>query len=75
MQQPYKTSAALAGVRYEIRGRLANQAHEMERRGYEIIRLNIGNPGRFGFRGPGACARGDRHPPEGQRGLLPPGRH
>ena len=52
MQQPFKTSTALAGVRYEIRGRLANQAHEMERRGYEIISLNIGNPGRFGFRAP-----------------------
>jgi alanine-synthesizing transaminase len=52
MQQPFKTSAALSGVRYEIRGRLANQAHEMERRGYEIISLNIGNPGRFGFRAP-----------------------
>ncbi len=54
MQQSFtfKTSAALAGVRYEIRGRLANRAHEMERRGYEIISLNIGNPGRFGFRAP-----------------------
>jgi alanine-synthesizing transaminase len=52
MQQPFTTSAALSGVRYEIRGRLANQAHEMERRGYEIISLNIGNPGRFGFRAP-----------------------
>jgi alanine-synthesizing transaminase len=52
MQYPFKPSDALRGVRYEIRGRLANQAHEMERRGYEIISLNIGNPGRFGFRAP-----------------------
>ncbi len=52
MQDPFKPSDALRGVRYEIRGRLANQAHEMERRGYEIISLNIGNPGRFGFRAP-----------------------
>ena len=52
MQQSIKPSKALAGVRYEIRGRLANRAHEMERRGYEIISLNIGNPGRFGFRAP-----------------------
>ena len=52
MQKVFKPSEALRNVRYEIRGRLANQAHEMERRGYEIISLNIGNPGRFGFRAP-----------------------
>jgi alanine-synthesizing transaminase len=52
MRNPYKPSDALRGVRYEIRGKLANRAHEMERRGYEIISLNIGNPGRFGFRTP-----------------------
>jgi alanine-synthesizing transaminase len=39
-------------VRYEIRGRLAARAQEMERRGYEIVQLNIGNPGPFGFRTP-----------------------
>ncbi len=52
MKNTFKPSDALRNVRYEIRGRLANQAHEMERRGYEIISLNIGNPGRFGFRAP-----------------------
>jgi len=52
MPSHFKPSDALRGVRYEIRGRLANRAHEMERRGYEIISLNIGNPGRFGFRAP-----------------------
>lgn len=46
------TSASLADVRYEIRGQLAQRAHEMERQGYEIISLNIGNPGLFGFRTP-----------------------
>jgi alanine-synthesizing transaminase len=45
-------SSNLANVRYEIRGRLARRAHEMERLGYEIISLNIGNPGAFGFRAP-----------------------
>jgi len=45
-------SAALADVKYEIRGQLANRAHELEKRGYEIISLNIGNPGLFGFRTP-----------------------
>jgi alanine-synthesizing transaminase len=39
-------------VRYEIRGRLARRAHELERQGYEVISLNIGNPRLFGFRTP-----------------------
>jgi alanine-synthesizing transaminase len=47
-----KSSDSLHNVRYEIRGRLAQRAHEMERQGYEIISLNIGNPGLFGFRTP-----------------------
>ena len=42
----------LAGVTYEIRGPLAARAGELERRGYEIIKLNIGNPALFGFRTP-----------------------
>lgn len=45
-------SKALREVRYEIRGKLASRAQDMERRGYEIISLNIGNPGAFGFRTP-----------------------
>jgi alanine-synthesizing transaminase len=47
-----KPSDSLKNVRYEIRGRLARRAHEMERQGYEIISLNIGNPRLFGFRTP-----------------------
>ncbi len=47
-----QVSAALRDVKYEIRGQLANRAYELERRGYEIISLNIGNPGLFGFRTP-----------------------
>ena len=47
-----KPSEGLRHVRYEIRGRLARRAHELERLGYEIISLNIGNPGAFGFRTP-----------------------
>jgi alanine-synthesizing transaminase len=39
-------------VRYEIRGALARRAIELERQGYEIISLNIGNPGAYGFRTP-----------------------
>lgn len=54
MIAPVKSSKSLQGVRYEIRGQLAQRAHEMERQGYEIISLNIGNPGLFGFRTPEA---------------------
>jgi alanine-synthesizing transaminase len=47
-----RPSESLRHVRYEIRGRLARRAHELERQGYEIISLNIGNPKAFGFRTP-----------------------
>jgi len=47
-----KTNHILEGVRYEIRGELAARAAELERTGYEIISLNIGNPGLFGYRTP-----------------------
>jgi len=49
---PIKQSKVLQDVRYEIRGQLAHHALELEKRGYEIISLNIGNPGLFGFRTP-----------------------
>lgn len=52
MNAPVLTSSSLRHVRYEIRGKLAQRAHDMERQGYEIISLNIGNPGLFGFRTP-----------------------
>ena len=52
MDQQIRSSEVLKGVRYEIRGQLANRALELEKRGYEIISLNIGNPGLFGFRTP-----------------------
>ncbi len=42
----------LAQVRYEIRGPLARRAQELERKGYEVLKLNIGNPAAFGFRAP-----------------------
>ena len=49
---PIQTNHILEGVRYEIRGELAARAGELERQGYEIISLNIGNPGLFGYRTP-----------------------
>jgi alanine-synthesizing transaminase len=50
--QQIETSAQLKYVRYEIRGNLARRALELERQGYEITSLNIGNPGLFGLRTP-----------------------
>ena len=50
--RPVPTSQRLEQVRYEIRGKLARRAQEMERMGYDIVSLNIGNPGAFGFRTP-----------------------
>jgi alanine-synthesizing transaminase len=47
-----RPSDSLRNVRYEIRGKLAHRAHGLERLGYEIISLNIGNPAAFGFRTP-----------------------
>src|SRR5580658_7460261 len=47
-----RPSDSLKNVRYEIRGRLARRAHDLERQGYEIISLSIGNPRLFGFRTP-----------------------
>lgn len=47
-----KPSSRLDSVQYEIRGTLARHALEMERQGHEIIKLNVGNPGEFGFRMP-----------------------
>jgi len=53
MSEPtIRPSEALKHVRYEIRGRLARRAHELERQGYEVISLNIGNPRAFGLRTP-----------------------
>ncbi|MEE4293759.1 MAG: aminotransferase class I/II-fold pyridoxal phosphate-dependent enzyme [Xanthomonadales bacterium] len=51
-KQQIVTNAIIQDVRYEIRGELAHRAHELERQGYEIISLNIGNPGLFGYRTP-----------------------
>ena len=47
-----ETNHILEGVRYEIRGELAARAAGLEHQGYEIISLNIGNPGLFGYRTP-----------------------
>ena len=47
-----RPSTHLADVRYEIRGALTRRARELEAAGRDIIKLNIGNPGRYGFQTP-----------------------
>ncbi|WEN15956.1 aminotransferase class I/II-fold pyridoxal phosphate-dependent enzyme [Rhodanobacter sp. AS-Z3] len=49
---PIIPSAHLTDVRYEIRGALTRRARELEASGRDIIKLNIGNPGRYGFEVP-----------------------
>ncbi len=49
---PIATRSRLSEVRYEIRGELARRARELEAQGRTLIKLNIGNPGAFGFRAP-----------------------
>ena len=51
-RKPFRASDGLANVRYEIRGKLARRALALERQGYDIVSLNIGNPYAFGFRTP-----------------------
>ena len=46
------TRQRLSQVRYEIRGELARRARDLEAQGRKLIKLNIGNPGAFGFRAP-----------------------
>lgn len=50
--RPVETSSRLAEVRYEIRGALSHRARDLEAEGRDIVRLNIGNPGAFGFEAP-----------------------
>lgn len=45
-------SSKLAGVRYDVRGPILQEAERLERSGHEILRLNIGNPAVFGFDAP-----------------------
>jgi alanine-synthesizing transaminase len=51
-QRSVPTRQRLSQVRYEIRGELARRARDLEAQGRRLIKLNIGNPGAFGFRAP-----------------------
>jgi len=50
--RPIPHNERLADVRYDIRGPLHARALDLEQQGVPIVRLNIGNPGRFGFEAP-----------------------
>lgn len=41
-------------VRYDIRGPLSQRARELEQQGVDLLRINIGNPARFGLHPPAA---------------------
>ena len=45
-------SSKLAGVRYDVRGPILQEAERLERAGHTILKLNIGNPAPFGFEAP-----------------------
>jgi alanine-synthesizing transaminase len=57
MKPSFQTAGRLDAVRYEIRGELARRARELEQQGNDILHLNIGNPGAFGFRTPETMRR------------------
>ena len=55
-ESPVHPGFRLAEVRYDIRGPLAQRARALEAAGHAVVKLNIGNPGRFGFRLPAHLA-------------------
>jgi alanine-synthesizing transaminase len=52
IKEKLKKSNKLDNVCYDIRGPVLDRAREMEEEGQRIIKLNIGNPGVFGFEVP-----------------------
>ena len=48
----FKKSAKLNDVCYDIRGPVLKEAKRIEAEGFRVIKLNIGNPGAFGFNAP-----------------------
>ncbi|KIP52383.1 aminotransferase [Leucobacter komagatae] len=70
-------SSKLAGVRYDVRGPILQEAERLEGAGERILKLNIGNPAPFGFEAPPAIVEAVRDAlPHAQgytdsRGILP----
>lgn len=50
--RPVLKSNKLVSVCYDIRGPVMERSRQMEEEGHRIIKLNIGNPGPFGFKAP-----------------------
>ena len=50
-------SAKLENVCYDIRGPVLKEAKRLEEEGFRVIKLNIGNPGAFGFNAPDEIIR------------------
>ena len=48
----FEKSARLNNVFYDIRGPVVKEARRIEAEGHKVIKLNIGNPGAFGFNAP-----------------------
>ena len=48
----FEKSDKLANVRYEIRGKVLQEAEKLELEGAHIIKLNIGNPAPYNFKAP-----------------------
>src|SRR5699024_7087975 len=50
--RPLRQATKLQNVLYEIRGPVAARAAQLESEGHQILKLNIGNPGTFGYEAP-----------------------
>ncbi|MDD2211496.1 MAG: pyridoxal phosphate-dependent aminotransferase [Clostridia bacterium] len=53
----FQKSSKLDHVCYDIRGPIMDEAKQLEENGYQIIKLNIGNPATFGFNAPDEIIR------------------
>ncbi|MGI8756682.1 MAG: pyridoxal phosphate-dependent aminotransferase [Acidimicrobiales bacterium] len=72
----FEQSSKLRDVVYEIRGPANAHAARLEAEGHHILKLNIGNPGAFGFEAPDAIVHDmiamlpDAHGYSDSRGIL-----
>lgn len=48
----FNKSKKLNGVLYDIRGPVLEEAKRLEEEGYQVLKLNVGNPAPFGFTAP-----------------------
>jgi alanine-synthesizing transaminase len=57
LMSSFQKSSKLDHVCYDIRGPIMDEAKQLEENGYQIIKLNIGNPATFGFNAPDEIIR------------------